>query len=164
MHESDAVYFRALAQLAREESDDPNTQNAAGLKSSGHNPHGRFSAMQANQLPWMIVATPERTTAPAKYDWIMHAEARVMVGAGPRAINGTLYALWAACPACALAIVAGGVTKVVTLQATQDATPERWRAKVATGLEILRAGGVEVEFFTGRLDETIRFDGKELRL
>lgn len=163
LHESDAVYFRALAQLAREESDDPNTQNAAGLKSKGLH-HRGFSAMVANELPWTIDATPERTASPAKYDWIMHAEAGVLVGAGDRAISGTLYALWAACPSCALTIVAAGVARVVTLQATQDATPERWRAKVATGMEILRAGGVEVEFFTGRLDETIRFDGKELRL
>lgn len=163
MHESDIVYLRALAQLAREESDDPNTQNAAGLRRKDCGPH-LFSSMLANKLPWRIDATPERTTAPAKNDWIMHAEAGLMVGSGVKAIGGTLYALWAACPACAQAIVAGGIIKVVTLQATQDATPERWKAKVATGLEILRAGGVEVSFFAGKLDTSIRFDGKELEL
>lgn len=114
-----------------------------------------------NRLPHGIEVAPDRVTAPTKYDWMVHAEVAALLRAD---YGSTLYALWAACPACAVAIVEAGISRVVTLQATHDATPERWKAKVATGLEILLAGGVEVRFFEKRLGTSIRFDGKELEL
>lgn len=164
LHESDDRHWlRALALYAKH-SDDPNTQNAAGAVSSPDCRGDGFRGIGVNWLPGNIPKVAELVTGPRKCDWIIHAEVSAIIDAGGMARGGTLYALWAACPACAVAIVEAGISRVVTLQATQDATPERWRAKVATGLEILRAGGVEVEFFTGRLDTTIRFDGKELHL
>lgn len=158
LHESDRDRFKALADFARKESHDPNTQNAAAVLSRSDN---SFWPVGTNRLPAGVKPTKERLASPAKNDWMIHAEVAALLHVD---YGDTLYALWAACPACAVAIVEAGISRVVTLQATQDATPERWRARVATGLEILRAGGVEVEFFTGRLDTTIRFDGKELHL
>lgn len=157
LHESDRRIFRDIAAFARDESHDHNTQNAAVVAA----PPYTLWPIGTNRLPDGIEVTPGRLTAPAKYDWMVHAEVAALLRAD---YGSTLYALWAACPACAVAIVESGISRVVTLRATQDATPERWRVKVATGMEILRAGGVEVEFFDGRLDETIRFDGTELRL
>lgn len=155
--------MKVVATYARH-SDDPNTQNAAGVASDFDSRRLQFHGIGVNWLPGHIQKTAANVSAPQKYDWIIHAEVSAVIDAGGMARGGTLYALWAACPACAVAIVEAGIARVVTLQATQDATPERWRAKVATGLEILRAGGVEVEFFTGSLDTAIRFDGKELKL
>lgn len=165
-HESDlhAQCFRELIGVSRE-SDDPNTQNAAGVLDR---PARRFlgdvlfCCSCVNGLPLRVAKTPERVASPAKYDWFIHAETAAVIGAGPRAMFATLYALWAACPACAVAIAEAGISKVVTLKATQDATPERWRARVDLGLEILRASEVEVEFYGKPLGASIRFDGREL--
>lgn len=151
------MWLHRLAEYAAN-SGDPNTQNAAFVVTN------RRSGIGVNCLPRFVADLPERLVPPQKYDWIIHAEVSAIIDAGHSASGSTLYALWAACPSCAVAIVESGVARVVTLQATQDATPERWRAKVATGLEILRAGGVEVSLFAGKLDTSILFDGKELEL
>ncbi len=166
--DDDLARFRFLARFARENSHDPDTQNAAGVASGvaeflEGNPFGW--GYDANRLPSDdIEELPERLTRPAKYDWIMHAEAAAVVAAGSRAGCGTLYALWAACPDCAKVIVRAFVSEVVTLQRTQDMTPNRWKDKVKTGLEILEAGGVAVRFFQEEIGETVRFDGKEVKL
>lgn len=170
LHESDlhAQCFWELVEVSRE-SDDPNTQNAAGVL---ERPGARwlagksylFAGTGVNGVPYSISPDPERLASPAKYDWFIHAEFSALLHAGHTTGCGTLYGLWVACPSCAVAIVEAGISTVVTLKATQDATPERWRARVDLGLEILRAAGIEIEFYDKPLGKSIRFDGKELTL
>lgn len=164
--EHDAAHLAALCRVAAE-SHDPDTNNAAGVAARPARAFldgVLFSGDAANWIPDRIMPNPDRRRRPAKYDWIIHAEIAALLAAGNDAAGGTLYALWAACPTCATAIVEAGIDRVVTLKKTQDATPERWREKVATGIRILKAGGVTVSFFAGKLDASIRFDGKELEL
>lgn len=166
--DDDLARFRFLARFARDNSHDPDTQNAAGVASgiSGFLEGNEFGwGCDANRLPSDdIEELPGRLVRPAKYDWIMHAEAAAVVAAGSRAGCGTLYALWAACPDCAKVIVRAFIGEVVTLQRTQDLTPDRWRPKVATGLEILAAAGVRVRFYDKPIGERIRFNGEEVDL
>lgn len=164
--DDDLARFRFLAILARDNSHDPDTQNAAGVWVAGLLEGNEFwGGCGANRLPSDdIEELPGRLARPAKYDWIMHAEAAAIVAAGSRACCGTLYALWAACPDCAKVIVRACVGEVVTLQRTQDLTPDRWRPKVATGLEILAAAGVRVRFYDKPIGKRIRFNGEEVEL
>lgn len=160
--ESDRDVFLQLAEVARKESHDPSTQNAAAV-AFPYDPV-RVYRPHANRFPARLSATARRTDRPAKYGLVEHAERAAIYDYAGDTTGCWLYVLWAACPDCARAIVARGFERVITLEATAAATPARWSDAVATGLGILRDSGVTVSFFAGKLDTSIRFDGKELKL
>jgi deoxycytidylate deaminase len=155
--------FKELAALARDRSTDPSTQNAARW--------GRYDYVQAANV---AVVPPLDDTRDAKL-WVTEHAERGAIFAGLREMAGgalgkhgvppdTMYALWAACPECARAIVLAGITRVVTLDMP---SPDRWKAAVAEGDRIMTTRGVRVERYPlpdPRLGVTIRFDGKELEL
>jgi len=84
---------------------------------------------------------------PFKYDVTEHAERDVILKAcrwGVKTEGLTLVANWVACPDCARAIVLAGIADVVCHGECMDRTPERWREKVALGLDILKHSGVNL--------------------
>jgi deoxycytidylate deaminase len=104
----------------------------------------------------------------SKYDWLIHAEADAIASAatefGAPCGNLSMYALWAACPSCAVLIAQTDICEVVTLQRLYDSTPDRWRARVDTGLRVLRAAGVAVRFYDEPIGKVLLFDGVEVTL
>lgn len=159
---TDLMRFRYLVESAMLYSDDPRTKNAAGLfEQDAVLPR----CAGANQLPsWIVSRTiPE---GESKYDWLVHAEAAAIANAafGTLSRSVSMYALWAACPSCAVLIAQAGIRKVVTLQRLYDSTPDRWKAKVDTGLRILRAAGVAVRFYDDPIGKVLLFDGAEVTL
>jgi dCMP deaminase len=157
---NDRMFFDVAARAAVECSHDHNTQNGAVLLSYG------LSVAGANM--YRHDAWRQRVvTRDDKLLLIEHAERVAIYEAaklGQKTEGGTLFALWAACPECARAIVGAGITRLVTLQATRDLTPERWAEPIRIADRMLAEAGVRVEFYTQPLGVRIRFDGRDVTI
>lgn len=146
-------YLR-LAYEAASKSPDPSNQNGAVL----------YDVLHAAEVPSNNCFTPGIAWTPeqlADREWklfyIEHAERNAIFGAMRQQLataGATLYCPWFACADCARAIVLSGVAQVIGHQDRIDKTPDRWKASVAAGLELIRAGGVRVEMISGKLDAT----------
>lgn len=144
-------------------SHDPRTHNAARL----YDPRtGLFGPTGYNQVPAWLEPLDGRVGPAGKHTYIEHAERDVIYTAarlGWRTEGCELHSVWAACPECARAIIASGITEVHTAAATYSATPERWKLKVRKGLAMLEEASVEVVFYRS-LGVSILFNGEELEL
>lgn len=156
----DISNLQMAASFARYCSHDQRTQNGALLVC------GRRFVASANVYPlasWRSSAVHP----PEKYDYIEHAERAVIykaAQAGYSTAGATMYVVWFACPDCARAIIAAGITTVVGSLHAREATPPRWADAVSLGESMLRSAGVNMRWLADRLDVSITFDGKELRL
>jgi deoxycytidylate deaminase len=153
---NDRTALRAVAKIAAELSHDSRTNNAAVIATGSSFVHGMNVYLHKQ---WARAALYEN----AKLTYIEHAERLAIHTAarnGIRTEGATMYAVWAACPECARAIVGAGITRLVTLQATRDLTPERWAEPIRIADRMLAEAGVRVEFFPGRLNVQIRFNGQ----
>tara|TARA_Y100001938_G_C8061464_1_gene417532 strand:+ start:983 stop:1516 length:534 start_codon:yes stop_codon:yes gene_type:complete len=158
------VYLTKAYVYARQESDDPNTQNGALLVHPVHGP----VVGAANGFPPNISVKSERLERPMKYDYINCAERNVIYKAASRGVNVSnmhLYCPFISCPNCAKAIVSSGITKVVGHLDIMEKIPKRWQEKCQTGISILKEAGVYVllwegKVFTEKDDFHITFDGQ----
>lgn len=156
---SDIDNLRMAANYARYCSHDSRTQNGAVLVA------GTKAVAAANFYPvasWGQYGDPQH-----KYDYIEHAERAAIykaAQAGYSTAGSTLYVVWFACPDCARAIIAAGVSTVVGSLHARVATPERWEKDVARGEAMLRDAGVNTRWMAEKVGVTIIFDGKELTL
>lgn len=151
--------LRMAANYARYCSQDPRTQNGAVLVA------GPKAVASANVYP--LAGWGRHGAPPDKYDYIEHAERAAIykaAQAGYSTAGSTLYVVWFACPACARAIIAAGISTVVGSLHARVATPERWERDVARGEAMLRDGGVNTRWLAEKVGVTITFDGKELSL
>ena len=152
-------YLRLAYIAAHKSSDDPNTKNGSVLLLTS----GMFFA-GSNHFPEGVKKTPERLVSPEKLKWIEHAERDVIFRAaifGAKTNNSILYCPYAACCDCARAIVLAGVRKVVAHKQCMDKMPERWRASVEAGNDILFEGGVELALYDGPIGGVEHlFDGQ----
>lgn len=130
----------AKAIIASKSSHDPDTQTGCAVFDHS----GVFVAVGSNRIPFPIEVTQERTTRPAKYNWIEHSE-RVAIYHHPRSedfCGATMFLNWFPCADCARAIVAVGITTLVYVM-----KQERWadpRYGFDTSKAILVAGGVKL--------------------
>jgi dCMP deaminase len=136
----------ACYHYASQNSDDPSTQLGCLLLDR----RGRAIAFGANQLPKGVDHTPERLERPTKLLVMEHAERNVIYAAARMGVatdGGTLYAPWHACADCARAIIAAGIVRVIGHQPYFDRTPDRWKASIEVGHQMMREAGVEMEFY-----------------
>jgi len=144
-------------------SPDPSTQNAAIL--CAINPNGSLhpfnETLAVNEFPHGVSYSDERWERPLKYAFIEHAERNCLFKALRRGRCTTGLAMvcpWAACADCARAIVQAGVKKLITQWFDDE---DRWADSIAVAFTILAEGGVEVEFFEGKVGgDPIRRNGK----
>lgn len=132
---SDLDYLWLAYRYASTHSDDPATHNGAILRTVD----GRL-IFGANHLPEGVLKTPDRLERPNKYAYMEHAERDVILLAARRGVKtegATLYVPWYACADCARAIIGAGIIRVVGHKQMFDKTPERWRASIAQGDEML---------------------------
>lgn len=158
---NDLRMLRMAAHFASLTSHDPRTQNGAVLVS------GTPYVTSANVYPIAAWRRGGRLESPAKYDYIEHAERAVIYKAAQAGLTthgATMYVVWFACPDCARAIIAAGVSTVVGSLHARQATPERWLDRVERGESMLREAGVNTRWVADRVGVTILFDGKELSL
>lgn len=161
------VYLTKAYVYARQESQDPNTQNGALLVHPVHGP----VVGAANAFVPGINITDDKLKRPAKYDYINCAERNVIYQAASKGVNVSnmhLYCPFISCPECAKAIVTSGIKKVVGHLDLINHTPERWRERCEVGLSILRQAGVYVLLWEGKVfteedNFEITFDGKPFR-
>lgn len=159
---TDEAFLRMAARIA-ERSEDARTQNGAVIA------YGKGVVTAApNRYPVVAWAgEPDRTVAPGKYTYIEHAERAVIYEAaryGWTLDNGTLYAVWAACPECARAIIMSGIRRVVSHLTPRIMTPERWCEQIRVADGMLADAGVKIELLAPKLDITIMFDGRMVTL
>lgn len=154
----DVPLLRAAALIARDSSHDLRTQNAAVIACQAEK-----VVTAANTYP--VASWNRHAVAPEKYTYIEHAErAAVYVAAslGVSCDGGIMYCPWFACPDCARAIIAAGISTVVGLSKLRAITPGRWRQQIATADRMLEDAGVEVRMVDELLGVTLRFDGREV--
>lgn len=152
--------LRAAAMVARDCSHDLRTQNAAIVTCRGDR-----IVSAANMYP--VSSWHKHTEAPAKYTYIEHAERAVIYEAarvGLPCDGGIMYCPWFACPECARAIIAAGISVVVGCAKLRALTPERWRQQIETADRMLEDAGVEVRMSGEPLGVLITFDGQEVEL
>lgn len=125
------------AARAAETSPDPSTRNGAAVVTAG----GVRTGCNRPVVPCDVERLTDRAW---KLAVTRHAEECALDAAGAGARGAPMCALWAACPACARAIVAAGVETLVVSRGAMEATPPDWRAEVELGLAVLRGAGVEV--------------------
>jgi dCMP deaminase len=155
------------AKVAADESADPRTKNGAVVAQS-HAGVGRCRRyiLGANRYftdRWSARVTDRGT----KLTYIEHAEREAIYRAAREGLSlagATMYALWAACPECARAIVGAGITRLVTLKKTRELTPERWLEPLRVADQMLADAGVAVEFYAESLGVRIMFDGEEVEV
>lgn len=166
-HGSDEYWMLEAYEEARY-SPDPSTQNGAVIVGYEHGtPLGQTSA--CNTFPNGVVPHRERTLRPVKYHYIEHAERAAIFDAvidGYSLYRSTMYALWAACSDCARAIIASGITELVTHSA-YDVYEGPWTESIEYGNTMLdEAGVIRRSIDTkimGRDDEFLLFNGEKLR-
>lgn len=153
--------LRIAATFAGSYSGDTRTQNGAVLADAA----GRVVACGVNRLPACLKTTADRLAAPAKYDYVEHAERAAIyaaAAAGVRTAGCTLYCLWFACPDCARAIAMAGIEAVVGLASIRRLMPARWEERVTLGERILAECGVDMRWIGGDVGQRIMFDGQEV--
>jgi deoxycytidylate deaminase len=140
-------------------STDPVTWNAAIIL----RPDGRVVTSAANTLAAGVEARPERLVRPEKYRFFGHAERRAIYRAardGFPTRGCTLYCPWAACSACAIAIIESGIRTVVAHAAPFHVVREDWRPDLEAAAAMFAEAGVKVRSVEGKIgDVSIRFDG-----
>ena len=81
--------------------------------------------------------------------------------------DATMYAPWASCLDCAMAIQAAGIQRVVVLNTLMQKTPERWLTSVEQGLSLLYDHNIRVDVVDvneGYFGFDIRMDGKVVKV
>jgi len=171
-HVSPQTLLRVCYELAALSPDRSNQNGAIILSQRPRG--GTWSTHGFNTFTRGINPTPEQL---ADRDWkiahITHAERAALAklffyGADIMAtpdIPIVMYCPWFACADCANAIALSPVTKIYGHKQRMDTTPERWKANVDAGLNIIAKAGIEIELVDGELGNTptIRVNGEDWR-
>lgn len=147
-------YLRIAYEHARDNSQDPSTQNGSVIVNGGS-----IIAVGWNHFPDGVKGTWER---PGKYLYVEHAERDAIYAAARlgRACGGaTMYCPWFACADCARGIILAGIKNVVGLKRSLDLTPPHWIENVEAANRMLVDGGVKIRWIDDRVGVTIRFNG-----
>lgn len=150
MTEFDRECFWDAYRIAKEDSDDPRTQNCAVIVSPTH--FGICSG--ANCLPNGVKSLPERLARENKLNWLIHAELDAILNwQTPLPVFGgrVMYCPWAACADCAKAIIQSGIRKVVVHKEMMDKTPDYWKESIAIGCQMFEEAGVEYVVVSGKV-------------
>jgi deoxycytidylate deaminase len=158
-HKDIPLKLRA-AYKAAEKSTDRSTRNGAILVKDGWN---LISACNSHVPGYGGMECDHER--PLKYSITEHAERAVILAAARKGIKTeglTLVANWVACPDCARAIVLAGIETVVCHWECQQRTPERWFDLVATGMDIMTHGGVNIIQWEGKVGGVHNINNGEL--
>jgi dCMP deaminase len=142
-HPFNQTLYEALL-LREDDSDDPDTQTVCAVDNGTQS-----VVMAANMLPPGVDPTKENTSRPDKYNWINHAEKRVLCKAARRGYpteGAVMYLNWYPCANCASCISEAGIA---VLYCDQDRYEERKndpRYDFSMAADILQKGGVEVRW------------------
>lgn len=132
--------FMGLAKEVSSWSKDPSSKVGAVIVGPDH----EVRATGYNGFPRGVEANPERWERPAKYIYVVHAEANAIANAamsGTSSNGCTIYISGLLpCSACAGAIIQSGITKVVV---SCVVIPKRWDEQMRAALQMLKEAKVE---------------------
>ena len=107
----------------------------------------------ANRLPLGVQSNVERTTAPGKYDWIVHAE-QIAIANVHRPHNkhqdkdlyyATLYCTAPMCGDCMKAVIMSGIRRVVMPSRMEwDGRNKNWRSSMYRAEKMAEEAGIEL--------------------
>tara|TARA_B110000208_G_C11618785_1_gene376422 strand:+ start:117 stop:572 length:456 start_codon:yes stop_codon:yes gene_type:complete len=138
-----ANFFAVCSQVA-ETSDDPNTQVGCLFINNSN----EIIAKGANTLVAGCTNTKERTTRPAKYSWLEHAERNAIYSAARSGVSlegSTAYVTLMPCVDCARALIQCGASKVV-VASRPNLDDARWGSQFRLTLEMFDDVGFQYIF------------------
>lgn len=162
--------FMAMLYRDAAKSPDRSTQTAACIIHPSWPERTLFLCKNNNHFPPGYDPNDDaKHEKPLKYSLIVHSErAAIYLSAanGLATVGRTMVACWAPCAQCAQAIVESGIKTLVVHADRMRQTPERWKADVDLGLEILRRAGVELFELEGPVNAgvSILFDGQRIEV
>jgi dCMP deaminase len=134
--------FIELAQAVASWSKDPSTGVGCILTDS----RNRVISLGFNGLPHGIVDDPIRLSdREKKLRLIIHSEENAIMFAN-QALDGCTAYVWPLppCPRCAGKLIQVGITRVVSVEPSQDLV-ERWGLDLALAYDLFREAGVRVD-------------------
>lgn len=131
--DEDVVYLK-IAMKESLKSRDPSTKVGAVLLFESGN---GFNTAHNNFLADIDPATATREE---RYNWVVHAELMVILGAKDELVGCTLYSSEEPCLECTKAIITAGIERVVFYSTTSERR-DRWGC--AKGAQLLRWHNVE---------------------
>lgn len=141
---------------------DPNTKDIRGLQQAYEAARSSDHSTQVGAAVGACFGHNKRIS-----DVRIHAEVHALIlnaKAGVSVEGHTMYAPWASCKECAVAIVTAGIGRVVVHHERMLLTPVHWLNSVTEGLDILNSEGVEVQALSREFNTTICVGGEEVTL
>ncbi|MEK6760524.1 MAG: deaminase [Nanoarchaeota archaeon] len=173
--ERDLYFLRGAFQIARDFSQDENTETGAIIVS----PDFSLISIGANRRnfgdPLRYEGRGERTKVgrPDKYAVLVHAEPDALFGAsrnGKSIMGCTIYATWVPCEGCAKATVNSGIKRYITHESTREWYREAqknsgrvdWQESTDEAVKIFKKSGVEYLCLSDKIGGVeILFDDKQ---
>jgi len=158
----DKMYLQEAFTLACSHSTDPSTQVGALLVIPGGS---GVLLKNWNDVPTRLQKAGYPHCPDLKNHCTEHAERRVIYQALMNKLHTgglTLYTTWAICSECSRTAIQFGIGRVVTLHELVRRTPPKWQESVTEGISMLKAVGVPVIGWKGKLSPkySIRFGGE----
>lgn len=159
-------YWMRIAYEEAKYSPDPSTQNGAIIVDP--RPQPSLIGVGCNDFPEGVLHPDERLERPMKYHFVEHAERAAIFDAAIDDLSvyrSTMYALWAACSDCARAIIASGITELVTHSA-YNIYEGPWTESIEYGNTMLDEAGVirrSIDTPIMSRGEYLLFQGEKLR-
>jgi dCMP deaminase len=155
----DHYWLRTCYDFASKYSHDPRTQNAAVIVRDGE-----AVAIAANCVPLGLTPRPERVLPEMKDHYVEHAERAAIYQAASSRVRldgATMYCPWAACAACARAIISVGIREVVTHAAVFHLRPG-WAETIEEAGRMFAEAGITTRSFRGEIGGVkFMFNGDE---
>ena len=134
--------YLSLAKMVSQWSKDPRAKVGAVLLNSRHWP----IAIGYNGFPAGVEDDIDKLEdQELKLEMVVHAEQNVLISAGDRARNGTIYVYGKpVCPRCAVLLIQAGVKRVIGIQPAPEKNPEsdtHTKGKISLGM--FEEAGVE---------------------
>jgi dCMP deaminase len=130
--------FMQIARNIASWSKDPSTKVGAVAIGSAK----QILAEGYNGIPRGVKDLPERYERPAKYDYIVHAEANVVAHAARSVLAGsTVYVTHLCCSQCAALLINAGVKTVITDKNAKTSMPPE---KFEIARQMFREAGVQL--------------------
>ena len=161
MQGRDAEYMKAAC-MAATFSKDPVTRvgsvlvDGAGVFERGY-----------NNIPDYLYSDIRSISRFEKQSIVIHAERDAILRAArfaKKTMGHTIYSTWLACPRCAVDIIQSGIKRAVGHRRCLTLTPKRWTGQIGHGVQILRKGGVRVDWLEEDCGVEILFNGKKVLL
>lgn len=158
-----SLVFLKLLDYSKVYSDDNSTWLSAAIVDESNIDLNNM-IIGSNTLTCGSIKTPEKLERPLKNFFIEHAERNAIYSAAKKGFKTdgmTMVCPWFSCADCARGIVQSGIKKVIGLGKFEDPSfHPNWKESIERGRQILREGGVAMEFYNGVIGSSMRINNE----